>query len=355
MVSIVQSAPRVKPSRPLTASLTLTINGTRYNVTAIRGIQDPEIQAAWRLEKHGDPDAVYDVARGTDGLVTCSCPSYEVTYRGNGLATCKHGSAVVQLGLLPAPSVHVEPSRPASSKAPEPIVTPLPLPPNTCALPQINGNGLVLDELFRINGARNRARSAYAADCPAASSAELDRVAAAAARDMLRRVLKDRPPAPELPAAAACCQEADPCKACSPAEAVRTAPVPAIDDDQAEGEGDPSTWPAWTDADAWELGPDPDDLDDVDIDVDYDLAPAEASALLTLPELIDQQAARLRRMETYAGDLMARSLTQLAEMVRSVQASTPGDYAARLEVLDRDQGDREPSPAPERHPGGWWS
>src|SRR5689334_20423012 len=77
---------------------------------------------------------------------------------------------------------------------------------DTCPVPAINGAGLSLDEYFRVNGARNRARAAYAADCQDASPGELDRVADAAAGDALRSVLRDRPVADPLP----CCSPAEP-------------------------------------------------------------------------------------------------------------------------------------------------
>lgn len=65
-------------------------------------------------------------------------------------------------------------------------------------LPTIGGLGLTEEENRRVNGARNRARAAYAAMAPEASEADLDRVARLAATDELRRTLALRPAAQEL-------------------------------------------------------------------------------------------------------------------------------------------------------------
>lgn len=65
-------------------------------------------------------------------------------------------------------------------------------------LPTIEGAGLTTEEFRRVTGAENRARAAYAEGCPEASFAECHRVGVLAAKDELRRALKDRPAAPEL-------------------------------------------------------------------------------------------------------------------------------------------------------------
>lgn len=91
-----------KTKAPLSVSLTLTINGTSYTVAPIA--PGPDNTKAFRLEKQGGKGEVYDVCRTHFGTVECDCPSYEATYRGNGFATCKHGSACVQVGLFEAPA-----------------------------------------------------------------------------------------------------------------------------------------------------------------------------------------------------------------------------------------------------------
>jgi hypothetical protein len=199
--------------------------------------------------------------------------------------------------------------------------------PLCSTLPTIDGAGLSRDELFRINGGRNRARAAYATDCPDASPGELDRVAAAAARDELRRLLQDRPAA-----VASCCPATEPvpCLACSTIEAAAAAPESTVDveGDPGEAEADATGWPAWTDADVWMLGPDP--AEDPQVE-------AEAGGLLTLPELVEAEAARYRRMGTKLGDLLAHAMEGLAGTARLVHAFTPGDLEARLEVLEQDR------------------
>ncbi|WP_422928334.1 hypothetical protein [Singulisphaera sp. PoT] len=79
-----------------------------------------------------------------------------------------------------------------------PDETPLSCPIDQRPLPNINGSGLTCEESRRINGAKNRAFAEYARSCPEASPAECDRVARKAAADEMRRLLKERPPAPPL-------------------------------------------------------------------------------------------------------------------------------------------------------------
>src|SRR5689334_4695373 len=115
-----------------------------------------------------------------------------------------------------------------AAAAPTPAPPATSRPPDVCELPTIRGAGLSRDEMFRVNGARNRARAAYARDCSDASPGELDRVADRAATDELRRLLRDRPPA------------------VAPALAVSAVnSVAAVD--PGDVESDPSTWPEWTD------------------------------------------------------------------------------------------------------------
>lgn len=205
-------------------------------------------------------------------------------------------------------------------------------------LPTILGAGLELEELFRVTGAGNRARALYASEMPDAEPGELDRVARAASRDALRQVLRDRPAAPAL--AAPEIAEVDPW----------------------DVESDPADWPDSTDNWFFELDDDelgqtgPDELDTFApihplraIRVPSVCQPLAHAPLLSLDELIDQEAARMRAMGSHAGDLMGRTLAELAETVRSVQARTPMEYEARVEVLDVGQG-----PEPELGASGDW-
>ncbi len=78
---------------------TIAIYGDRYDVESF----DPGYAGTYavRLCKHGS-DAVYDVHRSHDGLVVCDCPSYVVTHDGT-VSMCKHGRALVQLGMIDPP------------------------------------------------------------------------------------------------------------------------------------------------------------------------------------------------------------------------------------------------------------
>src|SRR4051794_20117916 len=91
----------VKTTRPLTVELTIAINGQAYHVEPIA--PGPDNTRAYRLIKRGADETVYDVCQTAAGLVECDCPSYESTYRGNGLETCKHGRGLIMAGLLDYP------------------------------------------------------------------------------------------------------------------------------------------------------------------------------------------------------------------------------------------------------------
>jgi len=101
MATMTRNAPKVKAKKSApVVSLALAIDHQVYQVEPIPAGEFGT--KAFRLEKKST-GAVHDVIRTNAGLVECSCPSYEVTYR-NTLGTCKHGSALVAMGLLDAPS-----------------------------------------------------------------------------------------------------------------------------------------------------------------------------------------------------------------------------------------------------------
>lgn len=81
--------------------------------------------------------------------------------------------------------------------------------------------------------------------------------------------------------------------------------------DDVEAEADPADWPAWTDADRWE-------------------------PTLTLPEWIEAEADRYRRLGTHAGELIAHALAELAGLVRFTRATTPETALDRIMTLERD-------------------
>lgn len=99
------ASPR-RPSRPKAAhvvTLALAIDHQCYGVSPIRGIADPDVVKAFRLEKKSDRDAVYDVALTVRGL-ECDCPDFEARHRGLPTQGCKHIRALVELGLLDRPT-----------------------------------------------------------------------------------------------------------------------------------------------------------------------------------------------------------------------------------------------------------
>jgi hypothetical protein len=104
MATMTKSAPvrKAKKTAPV-VTLCLAIDHVCYGVVPITGITDPEIARAWRLDKRSGDGEVYDVHRTVNGLVVCDCPSYETTFKGTA-DTCKHGKALVAMGLLDAPS-----------------------------------------------------------------------------------------------------------------------------------------------------------------------------------------------------------------------------------------------------------
>src|SRR3954469_9802287 len=81
-------------------SIVVRINDVRYAVDPIDPGEDGT--RAFRLCKASGDHEVYDVIRTHFGTVECSCPSYEATHRGTA-STCKHGRALVTLGLMPGP------------------------------------------------------------------------------------------------------------------------------------------------------------------------------------------------------------------------------------------------------------
>lgn len=87
-------------SRPLAVTLLLTIRETDYAVTVIA--PGPDNIKAYRLEKLSGDRETYDLAHTNDGLVVCDCKSYVASHEGT-ISTCKHGSALVLMGLLPKP------------------------------------------------------------------------------------------------------------------------------------------------------------------------------------------------------------------------------------------------------------
>jgi hypothetical protein len=89
-------------------------------------------------------------------------------------------------------------------------------------------------------------------------------------------------------------------------------------------EGEPHDWPAWTDADLWQLGPGPDEPAD------------EPESYPSLDAWVDAQADRYDALGTPAADLLAGELRAIAFKVRLTGATTVAEYRARVEQLDED-------------------
>jgi hypothetical protein len=103
------TATRSKPFTCSFVAMTIEISDVRYACDPL----DPGESGtrAFRLTKHGKDRDVYDVIRRPDGSVACDCPDYEFRRDGLTAEPCKHGRALVELGLMPAPCC--DPTEPA--------------------------------------------------------------------------------------------------------------------------------------------------------------------------------------------------------------------------------------------------
>jgi hypothetical protein len=111
------SAKTVKPrsfASGLSTRPILTIKAVPYSVEEIPAGEHGTI--AFRLVKLEGDEAVYDVVRTWYGTVECDCGDYQFRRKGLTLSPCKHGKALVDAGLIEAPSV--EPDR-YDDEAPE--------------------------------------------------------------------------------------------------------------------------------------------------------------------------------------------------------------------------------------------
>lgn len=325
----------------------IEINGISYSVERIPAGECGSI--AFRLSKHDCDGLCYDVIRTHFGIVECDCPSYEATHRGLGLGTCKHGRALVELGMVPAPGGS-EPAAPTAAAPDESFLAEL--DPDWSLLPRTDGQGLTPEEFARVARQGAKARAQYRCDVPDAPAADLERVELKARQDALRAVLRART-APPLPGVATVGEVLEVVATETAALDFRT--IPGADMSQEEL------------ADLAELNAaNPAGMVEADLDhwPAFDQWPANASdwywvarpdPLLTLPELIEHEAARMRRMETGAGDLMARALESLARDVRTVSADRPDQLDERLSILDRDYADHAAAWEPELTPAGRWA
>ncbi len=163
-------------------------------------------------------------------------------------------------------------------------------------------------------------------------------------------------PAPiafNAPPPSPCCPAGEPaaCGACVPTATAEDAPTATPDLfppgdrlDPWDAESDPALWPDETDADTWELGPDPDAYEPTALDL-AELAEENGQAAarehldvptLDLAGLIDHTAEFFAGWPTDAGKLIAETLSDLAQRIRFTSSATPAEYAVRSEQVDLD-------------------
>src|SRR5262245_33465864 len=87
----------------LTLSLTLAIDGTRYAVLPVRGLDRAAAARGYALHKRGGrAAAVYHVRRSGGGGCACTCPDFVYRRAGVDPAGCKQIRALAAFGLLDA-------------------------------------------------------------------------------------------------------------------------------------------------------------------------------------------------------------------------------------------------------------
>src|SRR5262249_3973215 len=84
------------PHGTCTCRLTLSLNGTAYNVRPLPVDQDAATKAFWLRKADG---TTYDVARTVHGS-ECSCPDWIFNRDGKDVSGCKHIKAMKACGLL---------------------------------------------------------------------------------------------------------------------------------------------------------------------------------------------------------------------------------------------------------------
>lgn len=269
-MSTVSTRPRsVKAGRkPVEARLDLEVNGTAYVVTPID--PGPDNQKAWRLEKLTGDGKVYDVARTVLGLVECDCPDYEARHRGNGLGTCKHGTALVMVGLLDTPTTVGIPTGLLNSANP--------IAPDFDE-PYVIANIVARGDACWINQGPKGGPTP-----PCWTTTQL----------LLNSAKADPEPEP-APDTDGISYEDD--------------GLGLDDDEDADEDG---LGGDWDDESRWEPG---------------------AGPGLSLAQLADHEAAIYRSWRTDAGRLFADHMAHLASLIRSLDAMTPGAFLDRLDAM----------------------
>jgi hypothetical protein len=236
---------------------------------------------------------VYDVAQGPH-RITCDCPDQAFRHDGRDDTGCKHIQALRLMGLLdvvPTPAPEPTPATPCGTAS-----EPAPCPPCQAETPAKDAPASPLD----------RGAAKITAEAETAPNPTVD--------------FPDRHgnEPPELD-------------------------VEELFD--ADGWIDPEEFPDDPDAGTWELGPDPDgpepsaeDLAEADEVFGGIVAQRHLDRCdrLRLAELVDRQTDRYRGWGNAVGDMLAKHLDELALQIRWVQAETPDDYEARIEIIEQD-------------------
>ena len=249
---------------------------------------------------------VYDVARTAAGLVDCDCPSYEATYRGNGLATCKHGQALVMVGLLEAPSV------------------------TNWSHPRLRPPARRVRRAGRRSTCGGFAMSSHPAPVPAPAFDLGWHLAMNAVVEKRAEWLTSRPADARHVEPAPCCDpvESMPCEACATVHA----PLHTLPDDRrattGRTTGADETGPA--------VGPD-DEVDmrtwDPALDAEDDGPAAPAPIRLDFPAWIAYQAAEHRKIGGERHEWLAGEIAKLAEQARFLDATSPESFDVRTECM----------------------
>lgn len=360
--------------RPVVAELTLTVNGTPYQVLPIA--PGPDNTRAVRLVKDGNADSVYDCCLTNGRILQCNCPDFEARSGNQVGYRCKHLTALVMVGLVEAPKVEIHnrdnitvvDEAPAVAPLPDEFDEPARVDPYTSALTKMTA----LAEAELVVRAEGRAEhAAKVAELVAVREAEgrpapvpafdrawhlsMNAVVEKRAEWLTSKPVKgiatnDTPAEPRLvdddgsiletsaemaarhreeqaakvlalmegnlfvPAA----REVELVPCCDPAESmpcqscvnVHTLPDDLSGDD-------------WEDGHRYELGP-----DDAPASAD-EPAPDPRS----LADQVDVEARHYRTLGTAFGDLIARHLAELADRVRFLGATTTDDYQDRHQAL----------------------
>jgi hypothetical protein len=287
MSTITAPAPRVNArSRPLTVELTLTINGQAYHVEPIA--HAPGGAKSYRLAKHSGDGATYDLDAFAD-RVECSCPSYTKTHEGTS-SLCKHGRALVMVGLVDYPDETAADARAAYDSAREKLAA---IAETEDAVRREGENQADVRSL----NSHARVAPAFDADFYRAQNAVAER----RALWLSHRHLHTSDPLPAPKAAAepepACCPDDEPmpCRACV----------------AHEGPGDMADG-GWMDDARWELGPDDD-------------AP--------FASWLDEQAEAFATIGSPRASWLAGRIARLAEQARFLDAATPEAFDDRLDCM----------------------